>query len=338
MKNNLGFGIIGTGSIAKLHAACVEKISDATLLGVWSKTKSRAQAVADDFNCPVYWEIDQLLKHPEIQVVIVCNESGLHGQTIAQLARAGKHILCEKPLETSLEKIDKIAQDLKSHPVKLACVFQNRENPEYQKLKNFVTEGVLGKLLLCQTSINWYRPESYYRDSWRGTLALDGGAAFINQGIHTLDLMLNLMGAVKEISGYIDTLHHEIEGEDVGVASLKFESGALGTISGGTALFPGEPESIQIYGTLGSVWFSGGKIVASTLTTIQQEMATQDYEAGTGASDPTAITDRFHLAVIEDFIYAIRNDKKPKVDLLEAKKSVELINALYSSKGTPQTP
>ena len=333
MEKKIGFGVIGTGNIAKFHAQCIDKIPNAKLLGVLSKTESRALDIAVNFRAPVFWEIEKLLSHPEIDVICVCNESGLHGATIAKIAKAGKHILCEKPLETTVEKIDRIAEVVKSTGIQLACVFQNRENPEYKKLKTFVESGSLGKILLCQTSINWYRPPTYYEGSWRGTKALDGGAALINQGIHTIDLMLDLMGEVALVSGLVDTLHHQIEGEDVAVAALKFKRGALGTLSGGTALFPGEPESITIYGTLGNVVFRGGKIVSSTVSSIHKALTASDEDPGSGASDPMAITDQFHITAIEDFMDAIRHDRVPKVNIDEAKKSVALINAIYQSKG-----
>ena len=333
MEKKIGFGVIGTGNIAKFHAQCIDKIPNAKLLGVLSKTESRALDIAVNFRAPVFWEIEKLISHPEIDVICVCNESGFHGATIAKIAKAGKHILCEKPLETTVEKIDRIAEVVKSTGIQLACVFQNRENPEYKKLKTFVESGSLGKILLCQTSINWYRPPTYYEGSWRGTKALDGGAALINQGIHTIDLMLDLMGEVALVSGLVDTLHHQIEGEDVAVAALKFKSGALGTLSGGTALFSGEPESITIYGTLGNVVFRGGKIVSSTVSSIHKALTASDEDPGSGASDPMAITDQFHIAAIEDFMDAIRHDRVPKVNIDEGKKSVALINAIYQSKG-----
>ena len=162
---------------------------------------------------------------------------------------------------------------------------------------------------------------------------MDGGAALINQGIHTIDLMLNLMGEVSVISGFIDTLNHRIEGEDVAVAALRFKSGALGTISGGTALFPGEPESISIYGTLGNIVFRGGKIVSSSVKTIDQEINVSDDNPGSGASEPMAITNQLHIATIQDMIDAISNNHNPKVNIDEAKKSVALINAIYQSAG-----
>jgi len=338
VKKKFGFGVIGTGNIAKFHANCIEKIPNASLFGVLSKSEARAREVANNYNAPVFWELEKLLSHPEIDIICVCNESGLHGATIAKIANAGKHVLCEKPLETTVEKIDQIAEVVKSTSIQLACVFQNRENPEYKQLKTYIDSGILGKILLCQTTINWYRPPSYYEGSWRGTKALDGGAALINQGIHTIDLMLDLMGEVALVSGLVDTLHHQIEGEDVAVAALKFKSGALGTISGGTALFPGEPESITLYGTMGNIAFSGGKIISSTVSSIHEVLSGHEEDPGSAASDPMAITDQFHIAAIKDIMDAIRNKQAPKVNIDQAKKSVALINAIYKSKGNVVKP
>ena len=332
-KRKVGFGIIGTGNIAKFHADCIEKIEGAYLLGVVSKTETRAKEISKFFNCSIFFELEKLLEIPEIEIICVCNESGLHGETIDKIAKAGKNILCEKPLEITVDKINKIERVLESSHVKLGCVFQNRENPEYIKLKNYLDSGALGKVLLCQSTINWYRSPKYYEDSWRGTIGMDGGAALINQGIHTVDLIINLMGEVSEVSGYIDTLYHKIEGEDIGIASLKFKSGALGTLSFGTSLYPGEPESISIYGTKGSIYFSGGKIISSTVDKINNHLIANKTDLGSGASDPMAITDQFHISTIKNMINVILNDEKPKVDIYEAKKSVTLINAIYQSKG-----
>ena len=333
MEKKVGFGIIGTGNIAKFHADCIEKIDNANLLGVVSKSETRAKEVCKLYDCPVFSEIESLLKIPEVDIVCICNESGLHGATITKVAKAGKNILCEKPLETTVDKINKIERVLESSNIKLGCVFQNRENPEYIKLKNYLDSGALGKVLLCQATIHWYRPPNYYKNSWRGTLSMDGGAALINQGIHTVDLIIDLMGEVSEVSGYIDTLYHKIEGEDIGVASFKFKSGALGTLSFGTSIYPGEPESISIYGTKGSIYFSGGKIISSTIDKINNHLIANKIDLGSGASDPMAISDQLHISTIKNMINVILNDEKPKVDIYEAKKSVTLINAIYQSKG-----
>ena len=331
MKKKIGLAIIGTGNIAKFHANCIRKIKNSTLKGVYSRSGRINDELIKEFGCKIFDNIDKLLEVDGIDLVCVCNESGLHGETIKKIAMAGKNVLCEKPLETSIEKIADISQVAKSSGIKIGCVFQNRQNPEYQKLKNYINSGVLGKLLLCQTSINWYRPPSYYNQTWRGSLYLDGGAAFINQGIHTIDLMLDLMGEVKKVVGFIDTLHHEIEGEDVGVASIRFSSGALGTLSAGTALYPGQPESISIYGTLGNICFSGGKIISSSVDFIENELNEIKSDPGSGSSDPMAISDQFHIETIVNMINSIIHDKNPDVGIEEASKSVAFINSIYES-------
>ena len=145
MERKLGFGIIGTGSIANFHANCIEKIDNANLLGVYSKSQARANQVAENFNCPVFWDMEKLLSNPNIDIICVCNESGLHSVTIDKIAKSGKHVLCEKPLETSIEKIDKIAAIVKSSGIQLGCVFQNRENPEYKNSNLIFLRGLWEK-------------------------------------------------------------------------------------------------------------------------------------------------------------------------------------------------
>jgi predicted dehydrogenase len=333
LEKQIGFGIIGTGNIAKLHARCIEAMPNAKLLGIVSKTKSRAEAVQESFSSPLLWEMDQLLNISGLEIVCVCNESGLHLETISKIAKYGINILCEKPLEITTDRIDAISNIIKEYNVKLGCIFQNRMNPEFIQLKKILADGLLGKILLVQTSINWYRSSEYYEDSWRGTKKIDGGATFINQGIHTIDLMINLIGEVQEISGFIDTLHHNIEGEDVGVASFRFKSGVLGTLSGGTSLYPGEPESIGIFGTLGNIQFKGGQIVSSSISKINDLLNIKEDSNGSVASDPMAIGDQFHIDSIRNMIEAVKDGKEPLVGVNEARKSVAFINALYRSKG-----
>ena len=340
MEKKFGFGIIGTGNIAKFHADCIEKIPNAILFWVLSKSQSRADQVAKNYKCPVFWEMEKLLSHPEIDIICVCNESGLHGATIAKIAKAGKHILCEKPLETTVEKIDRIAEVVKSTGIQLACVFQNRENPEYKKLKTFIESGSLGKILLCQLSINWYRPPTYYEGSWRGTKALDGGAALINQGIHTIDLLLYLAGPVKRVSASMALLTHEnIEVEDTAVAILEFENGARGVIQGSTSCWSstGHPAEIQICGSEGSAFLSDESFRVWDFKTINDQddfvknNLMQRAKVGLGANDPNAINNVGHLRNFENVIHALENDTTPLISGAEAIKSVQLICAIYES-------
>ena len=180
--------------------------------------------------------------------------------------------------------------------------------------------------------INWYRPESYYTDSdWKGTMEFDGGAAFINQGIHTIDLLLHLMGPVTSVFGKIGTLVHDIEGEDVGAGILNFHNGAIGTLTAGTALYPGYPERIEIYGEKGSILMEGGRIKAWNIKDAPASKPTSKENNGSGAADPTAIGHQNHKKVIADMIEAIQNDRLPMVDGPEARKAVAVITAIYES-------
>lgn len=329
---NLGIGIIGTGSIAKTFAKCISEIEGVNLLGMFTKSPSRVDAVQLEFGVPAFSDIQEFLADPRVNLICVCNASGNHGEAIKQSAMAGKHVLCEKPLEVTPEKIDEVIEICKKQNVILGCVFQNRCTSDYQALDSVVKEGKLGKLLMGNAHINWYRDKDYYANSeWRGTMQYDGGAAFINQGIHTIDLLQNIMGQVESVFGNVQTMVHNIEGEDVGAALLQFKNGAIGTITVGTSLFPGYPERLEIYGEKGSILMEGGKITQWNVTNHPAPSTMQDGSSGSGASDPTSIGHLNHKVVIQDMVDAIRDNRSPMVNGAEARKSVALISAIYRS-------
>jgi predicted dehydrogenase len=249
-----------------------------------------------------------------------------------QAARSGKHVLSEKPLEVTTEKIDAIIKACEENNVVLGCTLQNRCADDYKAVENVVKKGMLGKLLLGNAHINWYRSAEYYSGNpWRGTLQYDGGAAFMNQGIHTIDLLLNLMGDVKSVFGNMKTLIRDIEGEDVGAGILNFKNGAIGTITAGTALFPGYPERLEIYGEKGSVLMEGGKIKAWNVEDVPAPRKMGSKTSSSGAADPTNIGHVNHKIVLEDMVDSIKENRTPMVDGLEARKAVEVITALYRS-------
>jgi len=195
-----------------------------------------------------------------------------------------------------------------------------------------VKEGFLGKLLMGNAHINWYRNNEYYTNNpWRGTFQFDGGAAFMNQGIHTIDLLLRIMGPVHSVFGNVRTMVHDIEGEDVGSGIVNFKNGAMGAITGGTALLPGYPERLEIYGELGSIILEGGKITQWNVANMPAPKIMKNSSKSSGASDPTSIGHLNHKIMIEDMIDAINENKTPMVDGAEARKSVALISAIYRS-------
>lgn len=328
----LGVGIVGTGSIAKTYAKCISELAEVQLVAMYSKSSARVQEAQQQFGVSVFTDMEAFLGNPVIDLVCVCNESGNHGTAIKQSALAGKHVLCEKPLEVTPTKVDEVIDICTSQNVILGCVFQNRCTPDFQAVYHAVKEGLLGKLLMGNAYINWYRDTDYYaKSNWRGTKQYDGGAAFINQGIHTLDLLLNLMGPLDSVFGNVQTRVHDIEGEDVGAGILHFKNGAIGTITAGTALFPGYPERLEVYGEKGSIIMQGGKITHWNVENIPAPKLIDNDTAPSGASDPTSIGHLNHKIVVQDMIDAIKENRSPMVDGVAARTSVELICALYRS-------
>ncbi|PHN05713.1 Gfo/Idh/MocA family protein [Flavilitoribacter nigricans] len=332
MQKKIGIGIIGTGSIAGVHVQSVKELENCQLLGLASSSRERAKAAAEKYGVRVYEDYRNLLKNNDIQAVIICTHSGNHLEPTLAAAEAGKHVLVEKPLEVSLKRADQMIDACREAGVKLGCIFQNRFSPDYQRLKEAVTSGALGKLNLGNAYIKWYRAPEYYRTSdWKGTIKGDGGAALINQGIHTIDLLLDIMGDAASVFGKVRTVKHDIEGEDLGVGLVTFQSGALGTIEGSTAITPGYPERLEVFGEKGSVILEAGKIISWQLGDDEPQDEPQTAGNGSGASDPTAIGHALHKAQINDFVEAIRENREPAITGLSGRKSLELILKIYES-------
>lgn len=328
----LGFGIIGTGAIAGMHAAAINACEGSELVAVLSSTESRAKLAADKFNVSADHEIDQFLSRKDIDVVCICTHSGNHLEPTIAAVKAGKHILLEKPIEVSTERADELIKACEDAGVKLGVIFQNRLKPGYLKLKEAVKAGKLGKLLMGTAAINWYRDPSYYSSSsWKGTKEGDGGAALINQGVHTIDLLLDIMGDAEAVYGQVKTMVHKIEGEDLATAIVNFKNGALGTITGGTSLYPGNPERLEIYGENGNIILEGGKIVTWNIKGEETAVIPGTDIGGSGASDPMAIDFKLHQGQIEDMVNAIKNNSTPLVTGQDAKRSLSLILAIYRS-------
>jgi len=336
-KKKLGFGIIGTGAIASHHAAAISAYEGSELVSVCSSSKSRAEQAEKKFGVPASYDLEQFLANEAIDVVCVCTHSGAHMEPGIAAAKAGKHVLLEKPIEVSLERADQLIQACEENGVKLGVIFQNRFKSGYLQAKEAIQRGKLGKLLMGTAAINWYRDPTYYNTSaWKGTLQGDGGAALINQGVHTIDLLLDVMGDVESVYGQVKTVVHDIEGEDLGAAILNFKNGAMGTITGGTSLYPGYPERLEIYGEKGSIILEAGKIKAWN---IFGEDSPQDLspDQGSGAADPMAIDFNLHLAQIKDMVEAIDDGKDPLVTGEIGKKSLEVILGIYESSREKKT-
>jgi UDP-N-acetyl-2-amino-2-deoxyglucuronate dehydrogenase len=327
-----GIGIVGTGAIAIKHAQAIDEIKSAKLLGLFNPNPKSAEAARARFSAPVFSDFDQFLGMEGLDVVCICTPSGMHLEPGLAAVKAGKHLMVEKPIEINVSRADQLIEAAEQKGVKLAVIFQNRFSPDYQKLKAAVADGVFGRLLMGNAYVNWFRNAAYYSTSnWKGTLKADGGGALINQGIHTIDLLLDLMGDVKSVYGQVQTALYPIEGEDLGAALVNFNSGALGNITSATALYPGYPERIEIFGTEGSAILEGGRLIAWNVRDQPPLELEASLAQGSGSSDPNAIGIQLHLDQWNLFLDALDNGQNVVVDGKTARKSVELICAIYES-------
>ena len=335
----LGFGIIGCGMIAGFHARAIADISGAKLVACQSRRIEAAEEFAEKNGGTACSTVAELLADPAVDVVTICTPSGAHLDPAVAAAKAGKHVIVEKPLEITLERCDKIIAACVENNVTLSTIFPSRFHDSSQLLKAAIDEGRFGTLTMGDAYVKWFRTQEYYDSGqWRGTWDLDGGGALMNQAIHSVDLLTWLMGPVVEISAQTATLAHErIEVEDVATASLKFANGALGVIEASTAAFPGMLKKIEIHGNQGSVVIEEEDIK----TWVFAEMTAKDKEisekyasmtdTGGGAADPSAIGHAAHAKQFEDVIRAIENGTALAVDGAEGRRSVEIILAIYKA-------
>jgi predicted dehydrogenase len=339
-----GFAIIGAGVIGKHHAEKLQRIEQAELVAVCDIIPERAKELAEKYDCDAYTDLNEMLKRLDIDIVNVCTPSGMHGDHTIACAKAGKHVITEKPIDISLEKAREMTEVCRKAGVKLAVISQHRFQPSTLQVKEYIESGRFGKLIIGTGAINWYRSQQYYDSGdWRGTWALDGGGALMNQGVHTVDVLQYLMGPVESVYAHCETLGHErIEVEDAGVATLRFRSGAIGTLVGTTSAFPGLSTRIEIFGKDGSAVIDADKLVYSKFRDELGEVGSYGGNAnsgkgnadGTGAADPTAIASEGHIIQIKDMIASIEENREPKMNGAEGQKPLEIILAIYESART----
>lgn len=340
-----GFGIVGTGMIAHFHAKAIQAMKGGKVVACFNQNVDKAKAFAAEYGCKAYSTLDELLADPEVGIVTICTPSGAHRDPAIAAAAAGKHVVVEKPLEITLQRCDDIINACEQHGVMLCTIFPSRFSPANVALKNAIDSGRFGRITLADTYVKWWRTQEYYDGGgWRGTWALDGGGAYMNQAIHNVDLLSWLMGDVAEIAGFTGTLAHErIEVEDVGVACLKFANGAIGVMEATTAAWPGLLKKTEIHGSRGTVIVEQDSILRWEFADEKPEDAEirAKFGAGSaisgGASDPKAISFVGHQMQLEDFVEAITTGRKPRVDGAEGRKSVEIILAIYEAAKTGQT-
>ncbi len=345
MTRKLRFGIIGCGVIGPFHALAITSLPDAELVAVADIILERAQELAETFQVTPYSDFQEMLSREQLDVIDICTLSGLHGEHACQAMRSRRHVIVEKPMEISRAAIAEMLRVQQETGVKLAVISQHRFDPAARQVHDLVEEQAFGRLVLGNAAMPWWRSQAYYDSGeWRGTWELDGGGVLMNQSIHSIDLLQWLMGPVKSVFAYTDTLVHRMETEDVAVAVLRFANGALGTITATTGAYPGVSTRIEIYGDKGSAVIEDDRLSYLHLARDDSEevgsysMAPEQRghatESTSAAQDPAALSFRSHALQIADMIRAIRENGTPLVDGHAGRHPVEIILGIYESVRT----
>lgn len=334
-------GIIGGGMIATFHAQAIQAMQGAELAGAYIRNPQQAHSFAEKHHCPTYTDIDEFLNLDKLDIVTIATPSGAHLDGITRAVQKGKHVICEKPLEITPDRILEAQTLAKEHGVLLGGIFNRRFNEAVDHLKMAIDAGRFGQIITCEANIKWHRDQAYYDSgAWRGTWELDGGGALMNQSIHTIDQLIYFLGMPHRLTASVGTLTHQnIEVEDTAMALMEFENGAKGVIQGSTSIWSseGNPAEIHIYGSKGAVILTDEKF---QLWDFKEPQHTDRYLLGNlmsgsqealGANDPNAINYQGHLRNFENFVAAVEGKAALKVDAQEALKPVALINAIYES-------
>jgi predicted dehydrogenase len=340
----LGFAIVGCGMIARFHARAIAEVPGAKLVALVSRSAATARKMAEELNLSVAIcaDLGEALRRSDVHVVVITTPSGAHMEPAVAAAHAGKHVVVEKPLEITLERCDAIIHACEKNKVQLCTIFPSRFGDGNTELKKAVTAGRFGRLTLGETTCKWWRAQSYYDEGgWKGTQALDGGGALMNQAIHNVDLLLWLMGPVTHIAGFKAMLAHErIEVEDTAVACLRFANGALGVIQATTSVWPGLPKTIAVHGDQGSVVIEQDDLLRWEFNPPDagddeiKARFTQKTGASGGSSNPAAISHEGHARQLRDFVHSITTGSKPLVDGKEGRRAVEVILGIYQAHAT----
>ncbi len=337
-EKDLRFAIIGCGAISDNHALSIIE-NGSKLVACCDNVEINAIGFAEKYDIDWYTDYKEMIKRNDIDVVCICTPSGTHADISMEVSRYKKHIVVEKPMDITLEQADRMINACNENNVKLSVISQHRFDDSTMFLKKAVEEGQLGKLILGDAAIKWYRSQEYYDSGeWRGTWEIDGGGALMNQGIHTIDLLQYIMGGIESLTANIGTLGHaRINVEDVATVTIRFKNGALGTIVGTTCAYPGLSARLEIHGNEGTAIIDNDQLTYfHTKEKLVDQMKLNSVSKKTGGTSPE-INYFGHKKQIKDMIEAILNDREPLVNGEEGKKPLEIILAIYSSAKTGET-
>ena len=347
------FGILGCGVIGPHHARAIAGLEGAELVAVADKDHVRARKLAEEYGCAWHGDLAGLLAEAEVDAVSVCTPSGVHAEQAAVVLEAGKDVVIEKPVDVTLEAVDRLLEVQRASGGKVAVISQHRFDSAARAVKDALGAGRFGRLTSGTAEVRWWRSQAYYDSGgWRGTWAMDGGGALTNQAVHSVDLLRWLMGPVIEVVAYTGLLAHEnIEVEDTAVAILRFASGAVGTVVATTAAYPGLTARIAVHGDRGSAVIDDDELAYFHAAGDGQDG--EAYGAGGADNQAAEVMERFgntetgpgagadpgslsmaHREQLRDFIGAIREDREPLVGIPEGREALAIIQAVYESART----
>jgi UDP-N-acetyl-2-amino-2-deoxyglucuronate dehydrogenase len=344
MSSPLRYGIIGCGVIGPTHAEAVSGIADAELVAVCDVVLERATKLAGRFGARAFQDFGAMMATERLDLVSICTPSGYHGAHTCAVMRAGAHVIVEKPMEITRAAMGEMLRVQRASGLKMAVISQHRFDSASVQVHDLVQAGAFGRLVLGVAHVPWWRSQAYYDSgAWRGTWALDGGGVLMNQSIHSIDLLTWLMGRVKRVNAFSDTLVHRMETEDVAAAVLRFANGALGTITATTGAYPGVTTRVEIFGDGGSAVIEADSLAYLHLRRDDREEAgpyggaperTPAAVAGQTASNAAALAVTGHALQIADMVRAVREDGDPLLGGEEAQHAVEVILSIYESACT----
>lgn len=344
MSDKLRFGVVGLG-MGVHHCRAIKKARGATLAAVCDRAPERLDAQAAAFGVKGYASYAAMLRDPSIDVVSIATESAYHARMGIAAARAGKHIVMEKPVNITPARITRLKKAVAVASVKCGCIFQARMGACNRALQRAIASGAMGRIIGLHGALPWYRGADYYAGpfgAWRGTWSVDGGGSLMNQGIHTVDLMIYFAGPVKRVCGFYGVFDHDIEAEDNVVACLEFESGALGALFTTTCARPEGAQSIYGLGTKGSFRKQGDVLLACDMgSPAERRRILKRFGAGNlnddAGKDPLAVAYAGHTTIMEDMVQAVRQDREPVIPLAQARHAVEVVCAVYKAANTGKT-
>lgn len=332
-----GFGVLGAGMIGPLHCKAIRAANGARLVAICDVDMEKAKKLAEEYGVESYTDYEEMLKRKDIHAIAICTPTSMHPDQTILAAKYGKHIICEKPMATTVKNAENMIAVCKKQKVKLAVIFQRRAGGIFPSIKKFVDEGRLGKLIMGDAYIKYYRSQGYYDSAgWRGTWEHDGGGALMNQGIHIVDIVQWIMGGIESVFGYAETKARKIEVEDTSAIVVRYKNGAIGVIEGTTSVCPPMNHRLEIHGIKGSIMVEGEKAVKWSLWSDDQKeinllqedeeirkLASVDYEWCAG-----------HYVQFEDFVQAINEDRKPVVSGEDGLEALKVVLSIYKSART----